>query len=114
MTLELEIVVNALNDKNIQTIIEYTRNNKNSDLVSELYNSNLLSKERLEFIVRKCMNYLDIPTALVKKLWENNEISLLDIILNSLKFFDNDFIIRLLSLYQNKNSTEKVRFQFTN
>jgi hypothetical protein len=60
------------------------------------------------------MNYLDIPTALVKKLWENNEISLLDIILNSLKFFDNDFIIRLLSLYQNKNSTEKVRFQFTN
>jgi hypothetical protein len=44
MTLELEIVVNALNDKNIQTIIEYTRNNKNSDLVSELYNSNLLSK----------------------------------------------------------------------
>ncbi|KAG4107753.1 hypothetical protein H8356DRAFT_904398, partial [Neocallimastix lanati (nom. inval.)] len=104
MTLKFETIVQALDNKNIIPIIKLTRNNKNIDLISVLYNNNLLTKNRLEFIVEKCMKYLEIPTALVKKIWENNDTDLLYIILNYFNFYDNECIIQLLSLYKNANS----------
>jgi hypothetical protein len=107
--LKFETFVHALDNKNIIPIIKLTRNNKNIDLISVLYNNNLLTKNRLEFIVEKCMKYLEIPTALVKKIWENNDTDLLYIILNYFNFYDNECIIQLLSLYKNANSKNTLK-----
>jgi len=49
-----------------------------------------------------CTNYLNITFNLLKKLINDVEIDLLDIIFSHFKLYDNDFILKLLFHYKNK------------
>ena len=107
-------IVDAIDNKNIIEIKKLNnnfnkkyKNNKNNkiDIIFELYNNNLLTVERLQFILSDCSKYLNISSDLIKKkLIKNEEISLLDIIFNNLIFCDDitEFILQLLLYYKNK------------
>ena len=58
--------------------------------------------ERLHFITEKCTKHLNISSNLIKRLVKEENIKLLDIIFNSLKFYDNAFILQLLLHFKNK------------
>ena len=76
----------------------------------EIYKNNLLTVERLKFLVEICMNYLYISISLLKRLMSSNDIELLKIIFNSINYFDTDFIKTLLFYYKNKTPIAKVDF----
>ena len=80
------------------------KNNKNdiNDIIIELYNNNFLTVDRLQFIMKYCTKYLNISSNLIKRLVKEENIKLLDIIFNSLKFYDNAFILQLLLHFKNK------------
>jgi len=69
-----------------------------------------------------CTQYLNISSNLIKRLVKEEKVTLLDIIFNSLKFYDNAFILQLLFHFKNKIaistsdlsqqiSNEKFKFQ---
>jgi len=97
----------AIDNKNKKKIeILYNENNKNNiekDIVYEIYNSNELNSERLLYIIENCSSCLDISSYLIKKLMKDNNKELLEILFkNQLKFFDNEFILKLLKDYESK------------
>ena len=80
-------------------------NIKEYDIILEIYKHKLLYFERLQFIIENCTDYITISSNLIKELMKNEEISLLEIIFKKyLKFFDNEAIINLLTLYKNKTA----------
>ncbi|KAG4090639.1 hypothetical protein H8356DRAFT_1279457 [Neocallimastix lanati (nom. inval.)] len=83
--------------------------NINNDIVYEIFQRNLLDENRLIFIIENCQNYLNISTKLIKNLINHNQIQLLDVIFNNYKFFDNDFIINLLTFYRYKNPISTMK-----
>ncbi|KAL6595170.1 hypothetical protein U3516DRAFT_566666, partial [Neocallimastix sp. 'constans'] len=91
----------AIDNKNIDKI-KYLNNNKNKDIVLELYNEKKLSTHQLIFIIEKCSKYINVSSSLVKQLMKDENIDLLDIIFYNLKFFDNDLIKTFLMYYKNK------------
>jgi len=103
-------IAEALDNKKIEIIKEFNYNNNETDIILELYNKGLLTLERLRFIIDKCMNYLAFSSTLVKLLIKNNNKNLLNIILNSFKLFDNEFIIKLILYYKKKVPISKLDF----
>ena len=71
----------------------------------EIYKNRFLIPNPLNFIIENCSDILCISSSLLKILIKNNEIQLLNIIFGNFKFYDNDFIQRLLNHYKNKKST---------
>jgi len=69
-----------------------------------LYNNNLLTSELLHSIMKACSKYFNKSSNLIKLLIEDEEIALLDIIFNGLKFYDNEIILRFLLYYKNKTT----------
>ena len=47
---------------------------------------------------------MSLSSNLIKELMKDNKITLLDIIFNHLKFYDNEFILQLLFHYKNKTA----------
>jgi len=91
---EIELLYN--NDKN---------NNIENDIVYEMYKEDELSSERLQFIIENCTAYLDISSSLIKLLIKDNNKQLLKALFkNLLKFFDNNFILKLLKYSESKTS----------
>jgi len=87
-----------------------------------MYNNNLLTIERLQFIMKYCINYFNISSDLIKKLLKDEKVTLLDVIFSNFKFYDNKFILQLLLYYNNKTtisisnlyqqiSKDKLKFQ---
>jgi len=103
---QIGMLLEAIDAKNIEKIKLLTKDikesNKNLDIVFEIYNNRLLTFERLKFIIKNCFSFLKISTTLIKKLLEDDNIELLDIIFNTFKFFDKESILKLLLLYENK------------
>jgi len=93
----------TIDNKNKEDIKFLNKNNKcnvEKDIVYEIYNKNELNSERLQFIVDNCSAYLIISSSLIKILMKNNNKKLLEILFkNYLKFFDNNFILNLLSYH---------------
>jgi len=60
--------------------------------------------------------YFSISSNLIKKLIKEEEISLLDIIFENLKFYDNEFILQFLLYYKNKTEiiTSHIKQQISN
>ena len=118
-------VVFLLDSKNITEIKNSSNNiNKNNkiDIISKMYNNNLLTIERLQFIMKYCINYFNISSDLIKKLLKDEKVTLLDVIFSNFKFYDNKFILQLLLYYNNKTtisisnlyqqiSKDKLKFQ---
>ena len=106
----LKLITSFIDYRNINGIKylseNINENNKNNkvDVIFELYNNNLLTPERLSFLMKTCNKYFNVSSNLVKSLIEEEKVSLLDIIFNSLKFYDNEIILRLLLHYKNKIS----------
>ncbi|KAL6592537.1 ankyrin repeat-containing domain protein [Neocallimastix sp. 'constans'] len=80
----------------------YRKEGRNIPL--EIYKNGFLTPNRLNFIIENCSDILCISSSLLKILIKNNEIQLLNIIFENFKFYDNDFIQRLLYYYRNKTS----------
>jgi len=98
------IAIDNKNKKEIETLYEINiNNNTKKDIVYEMYNENQLNSERLQFIIGNCTRYLTISSPLIKKLMQDNNKELLEILFkNHLKCYDNTFIIKLLNYYRNK------------
>ena len=75
----------------------------------EIYKNRFLIPNPLNFIIENCSDILCISSSLLKILIKNNEIQLLNIIFGNFKFYDNDFIQRLLNHYKNKRSTSVTK-----
>jgi len=88
------------------------KNNNKIDIVLEIYNKNILTYKRLHFITEKCTNYISISSTLIKKLIEKDNTLLLDVIFKNFKFFDNEFVLCLLTHYKNKLPITKSNFEF--
>jgi len=52
--------------------------------------------------MKYCTKYLNVSSDLIKILIKDEKINLLDIIFSYFKFYDNDFILKLLFYYKNK------------
>ena len=115
----LHSIIEAIDTKNIEDIKflnkDMNENNKN-DIIFELYNNNLLTSERLQFIMNCCTKYFNISPNLIKKLISESKVTFLDIIFNYIKFYDNEFILHLLIYYKNKTtiSTSDLNQQISN
>ena len=81
----------------VKKLINNIKNNEN-DILFEMYKNNLLTIERLQFIMKYCTKYLNISSKLIKKLIKDRNATLLDVIFSHLKFYDNDLILQLLFL----------------
>ena len=86
-----------------KNINENDKNNK-VDIIFELYNNNLLTPERLQFLMNECTKYFSRSSNLIKSLIKDEKVTLLDIIFNSLKFYDNELVLRLLLYYKIKTA----------
>jgi ankyrin repeat protein len=85
--------IDYLNGKNVV---------KQIDILLELYLHELLTLERLNFVIQHG-KYFNISSNLIKHLIKNGKMDFLDKIFGNLKFFDNDFIKLILCyLYKNK------------
>jgi len=84
--------VNAIDDKNINEVEKLSnniyKNNKNIDVVFNIYNNYSLSFERLQFIMENCTKYLNISSKLIKQLMKDDKSTLLDFIFDNFKFYD--------------------------
>ncbi|KAG4092683.1 ankyrin repeat-containing domain protein [Neocallimastix lanati (nom. inval.)] len=78
-------------------------NINNIDILLKTYNEKKLTPKILENLINNNHHDLYISSSLIKLLIKENEIELLNIIFDNLKFYDNDFIKWLLLLYKNKN-----------
>lgn len=97
--------ITAINEKNVNEIKILTNNNNNNnnlDIVLEIYKSNLLTSEGLQFIMEKCSSYLNISNTLLKSLLKDNNLPLVDIVFENLKFYDIDIIKNFLVHYKNR------------
>jgi len=101
--LYINLFVTAINTKNVTLVKKLLNNNKSrKDVVLEIYNKNLLTFEKLQFIIDKCADLLNISSSLIRILFRNDDFKLLDIIFNKYKFYDNEFIMNLLLCYNNR------------
>ena len=100
--------IEALDEKNIVEIEKFINNiyknkkNNKKDFCFELYNNNLLTMKRLQFLINYSNKYYNISSNFIKILIKDKNVSLLNIIFNHLKFYDNSFILQLLFYYKNK------------
>eukprot|EP00833_Pecoramyces_ruminatium_P017644 jgi/Orpsp1_1/1191676/evm.model.d7180000087723.1 len=97
--------VSAIDNEDINRIkqlnsINIKKNNK--DIIFEMYNKKLLTLERLQFIMKNCIKYIEISSNLIKRLIGDKNIYLLNVIFNNLKYYDNEFILNFLLYYKNK------------
>jgi len=103
----MNAIANAIDAKNIDNIKILSNSiniNDKNDIIFELYNNELLTSKRLNFIVNNCTKYFNVSSNLIKKLMKEKETILLDIIFNHLKFFDNEIILQFLFYYKNKKA----------
>ena len=75
------------------------------DILLEIYNKKKLTSEVLESLINNNHNDLYISSSLIKLLIKENEMEILKIVFDNLKFYDNGFIKWLLFLYKNKAFT---------
>jgi len=116
-TLQIEGYIKAIDTRSIDKIKllqnnNNTSNNSNSnsdsnkynkDVVFEIYKMGLLTPERLQFIVKNDYRYFKVSSALIKQLLEDNNLKLFDIIISNFRYFDNEFVLKLLLLnYKNR------------
>jgi len=104
----LKFYVKAIDKKNVDEIKVLTEKNNNSfknkrDVVYEMYHEKLLTQERFKFVVENCSEYLNLSSSLVKQIIKEDNIEFLNIIFENYKFFDNEFILNILTIhYKNK------------
>jgi len=94
--------VKVLDSKNSVEIEKLNHNINKNDIVFELYDNNLLTNERLQYIMNYCTKYFSITSKWIKKLIKNENVNLLDIIFSHFNFYDNNFILQFLFHYKNK------------
>jgi len=88
--------IDSKNKNNIESLFRSNSENNKDDkneIIIELYNNNLLTVDRLQFIMNYCTQCLNISSNLIKRLVKKRRVTLLDIIFNSLKIYDNAFIL---------------------
>jgi len=114
LLIDVNSIVDAIDNNNFSEIEKLRYNKK--DIILELYNNELLTSERLTFIIKKYNNYFNISSNLIKKLMKDKNEDLLDIIFSNLKFYDNTLILKLLLYYKNKTglSTEQLKNNLSN
>jgi len=110
----IESYIKAIDIKNIKilkSLINTNDNNLNKiDIVLEIFNQNLLTRKRLNFIIENCTECLYISSSLIKKLIKEDNTRLLDIIFSHIRFFDNEFILNLLIHYKNQMPIKSAEF----
>ena len=94
----------------IKDNIETVDNNNNKSnienyIVHKMYNKHNLIPKRFQIIIEICAPFLNTSSSLIKLLMKNNKKEFLEILfINHLKFFDNEFILKLLMCYKWKTS----------
>ena len=81
-----------------------------------MYNNNLLTSDRLQFIMKYCTKYLNVSSDLIKRLMKDKNVTLLDTIFSNLKIHDTEIILKLLLHFKNKIpiSTSDLNQQISN
>lgn len=109
---EIKLYVKAIDNKNIDEIKSFKKNNENTeDIVFEIYSRGLLNQERLEFIIKNESADIKIPSALIKQLLEENKFDLLSTFFQNIRLYDENFILKLLVHRKNNIvlSTSKLK-----
>jgi len=111
--LNVDSYVSAIDNKNISELEKIVTHNKNEkrDIIFEMYNNNLLTIERLKFIMENCTKYFNISSNLIKMLMRDENVTLLDIIFDNINFYDNELILQLLLYYKNKKEMSIVELE---
>jgi len=103
---EIDTYIKVIENEDIIGLKELIKNNNHENcqknIVLEIYNKHELSSKRLQFIMKNCSKYLNISSTFIRQLFKNDNVNLLDIIFDNFKFFDNEFINKLLFYYKNK------------
>jgi len=104
---QLESYVKAIDKKNIDEIKILTKKDNSftnkRDVVYEMYDEELLTPKRFEFIVKNCIIYLNISSSFSKRIIKEDNFEILNILFENYKFFNNKFIIYILTIhYKNK------------
>ena len=104
--LKLDSYVKIIDKKKVDEIKKlHSEGNNKEDIVYELYDKQLLTPKRLNFIIKNWSNYLSISSSLIKRIIKEDNFKLFEIIFENFKFFDSDFILSiLLNYYKNKIS----------
>ncbi|KAL6608707.1 ankyrin repeat-containing domain protein [Neocallimastix sp. 'constans'] len=108
---EIKFLLNN-NNTNFNSNDDSDSNIHNKDIVFEIYKKGLLTPERLQFIVKNDYRYFKVSSALIKQLIKDNSLDLFDIIISNFRYYDNEFILKLLLLnYKNRMplSTSELR-----
>jgi len=104
----INLYLEAIDNKNVKEIanlITKTNGKGNiEDIVLELYNKNLLTSERLQFIAENCTKYLNLSNSLIKRLLKDDKILLSDIVFSHIKIYDDEIIKTFLFHYSYKNA----------
>jgi len=114
-----KFVIDLIDNRNIDEIKKLSKNifkDYKNDLILELYCNNLLTFERLQFIMKYFTSDSNISSNLIKRLIKDENVNLLDTIFTYLKFYDNDLILQLLFFYKYKTaiSTSELKQQISN
>jgi len=113
----IKLYLKAIDNKNVNEInYLFTKNygeRRNKDIVFVLYEKQLLTSERLQFITKNCFKYLNISSSLITRLLKDDNITLLNIIFDHIKVYDNEIIKTFLIYYNrkaisNSNLTELI------
>lgn len=94
---ENTVFLNYLIDNNIDQYFFY------NDIFTSILEKDELNEKRIKFILRNEKGSLRISSSLIENLIFGEYISLLDIIFNNLKLFDNEFILNCCVCYKYKN-----------
>ena len=100
--LNIDSFISAIDNKDINEMKNLSKNINKNDIIFELNNKNFLTSERLQFIMDNCASFLSISSNLIKQLIKDKNVTLLDIIFKRFRFYDHDFILKLLFRYKNK------------
>eukprot|EP00833_Pecoramyces_ruminatium_P018269 jgi/Orpsp1_1/1192301/evm.model.d7180000092096.1 len=89
---EIELYLNAIDYKNINKFKYLLNQNEEKniikDILLELYEKDLLTYERLQFIIENNNNLIYISSSLITKLIKNKNYKILNIIFKNIKIFD--------------------------
>ena len=107
----------ATSHKGLIPLFKTCSSKSNIDVIFELYDKNMLTMERLEFILKDRNKYLDILSSnVINRLIKFNKVDLLDFIFSHLLFCNEDDALQLLFYYKNKKviSTSDLDQQIKN
>eukprot|EP00833_Pecoramyces_ruminatium_P006788 jgi/Orpsp1_1/1180820/evm.model.c7180000074765.1 len=101
----------AIKSKNLAQLNELIDSDSSKkDIPLQLYHHKCLTPENLRFILRHERGKFRVSTKLIRTLIHHNHVSLLDVLLQNISFYTNEFIIKFCILSRNTINLSRSDF----